>query len=416
MQTKKYSAEQKLQRAIVFSMQSKKWVSYSSVMMVGETKVVDDMPTAATDGLNKYFGRAFIDGLNDKQVRGVVLHETLHVMYRHLVTWINLFKEDAKLANIAADYIVNGTIMEAQDPNVELPSGAIYDPTITTDKYNVYDVFQMLKSGKLANPMSGGGCSGNCKASTGKDGTPSGQCSCPVGFDEHDWQASQDMSDEEQKQAREAIDSAIRQGAILAGKMAGDQPRDIGDLMKVNVDYKHVLREFLTNYTRGGDESSWSRPNRRWIGNDIYMPTSLSQAMGQVVIALDTSGSIGGEQLTYFLSNVVQILQTVKPDSIELLYWDSAVAGHESYTPDQFDSLPSSTKPKGGGGTSPSCVSAYLAEKNIKPECVILLTDGWVGSDYGGTWGSPVIWCVKGNPTFTAPAGHVIVQLPDDLQ
>jgi predicted metal-dependent peptidase len=410
----KWNAEQMVQRAIVFIMQSKKWVSYSGVAMVGETKVVDNIPTAMTDGLNKFFGREFIDGLNDKQVRGVVLHETLHVMYRHLVTWINLFKEDAKLANIAADYIVNGTIMEAQDPNVELPSGAIYDPTITTDKYNVYDVFQMLKSGKLANPMSGGGCSGNCKASSSADGTPSGQCSCPVGFDEHDWQASQGMSDEEQKQAREAIDSAIRQGAILAGKMAGDQPRDIGDLMKVKIDWVQVLREWLTSRVRGGDESTWNRPARRWIGQDIYMPSQYTTSMGEVVIAIDTSGSISGPFLTLFLSHVMRIVQTVKPESCRILYWDAKVQGDELYRPEQYDQIPSSTRVVGGGGTVVSSVSDYLNANQMKPQCVVILTDGYLGSDRGSNWPAPVIWCVKGDDNFTAPNGAVLA-LPEDL-
>lgn len=401
----KYTAEQMVQRAVVFIMQSKKWVSYSGVAMVGETKVVDDMPTAATDGLNKYFGRAFIDGLDDKQVRGVVLHETLHVMYRHLVTWIALFKENAMLANVAADYIVNGTIMEAQDPNVELPKGAIYDPTITTDKYNVYDVFQMLKSGKLANPMSGG-CSGNCKASTGQDGTPSGQCSCPVGFDEHDWQASESMSDEEQKQAREAIDSAIRQGAILAGKMAGDTPRDIGELMNVKIDWTQVLREWLTNRVRGGDESTWNRPSRRWIGQGVYMPSQYTTSLGKVLFMMDTSGSIGGDDLTYFSSHLVKLLKDVNPEQVDVIWVDTQVAGHEVYKQGEYDGVMSKLQAKGGGGTSFRCVSEWLKKQPTKYDCMVALTDAYV-SDWPEDTGLSTIWCVYKNENASIPYGAV---------
>jgi predicted metal-dependent peptidase len=50
----------------------------------------------------------------------------------------------------------------------------------------------------------------------------------------------------------------------------------------------------------------------------------------------------------------------------------------------------SSTKPKGGGGTDASCVPNYLLEHKMRPECVIMLTDGYV-SDWG-RWAHPVFW------------------------
>ena len=67
---------------------------------------------------------------------------------------------------------------------------------------------------------------------------------------------------------------------------------------------------------------------------------------------------------------------------LDLLYWDSRVAAHEKYGEGQYDTLASSTKPKGGGGTTPSCVSRYLQENAIKPECVVMLTDGSVVGMY----------------------------------
>ena len=84
------------------------------------------------------------------------------------------------------------------------------------------------------------------------------------------------------------------------------------------------------------------------------------------------------------------------------------MAGHETYDAATVGSIVDSTKPKGGGGTSPSCVSEYLKDKGIKPECTIMLTDGYVGSDWGSDWESPVLWVVVGGNTATAPNGKTI--------
>jgi predicted metal-dependent peptidase len=67
-----------------------------------------------------------------------------------------------------------------------------------------------------------------------------------------------------------------------------------------------------------------------------------------------------------------------------------------------------STKPRGGGGTSPSCVSQYLKDKRIEPECIIVLTDGYVGNDWGSEWTAEVLWCIVGGNTEVAPNGKTV--------
>jgi predicted metal-dependent peptidase len=138
------------------------------------------------------------------------------------------------------------------------------------------------------------------------------------------------------------------------------------------------------------------------------MPTLIGEKVGHLVIAIDTSGSIGGNELSEFLSEVKGIAEEVNPECVDLLYWDSEVAGHETYSGSTASDIPNSTKPKGGGGTSPSCVSAYLKEKNIQPECVIVLTDGYVGGDWGSEWTAPVMWCIVGGYDGDADNGKTI--------
>ena len=109
-----------------------------------------------------------------------------------------------------------------------------------------------------------------------------------------------------------------------------------------------------------------------------------------------------------FLSEVKGIAEEVNPEVVDLLYWDCDVAAHEVYEGSEVSNIVSSTKPRGGGGTSPSCVSAYLKEKAIRPECTIVLTDGYVGGDWGSEWTSEVLWCIVGGNDEVAPNGKTV--------
>ena len=96
----------------------------------------------------------------------------------------------------------------------------------------------------------------------------------------------------------------------------------------------------------------------------------------------------------------------VQPEAIDLMYWDTGVAMHEEYDRYSMQGLVQSTKPKGGGGTDPECVPRYMKKRQLKPECIIMLTDGCVSS--WGEWDVPVLWVVVGNSDAVAPVGKTI--------
>ena len=129
--------------------------------------------------------------------------------------------------------------------------------------------------------------------------------------------------------------------------------------------------------------------------------------MGSIVIAVDTSGSIGGAELSEFLSEVKGIAEEVKPEKVDLLYWGSSVVSHEEYEGNNVSSITTSTKPKDGGGTDPVCVETYMGQKNIKPECIVVLTDGYVPS-WGSAWNAPILWAITGGNDAVADTGKTI--------
>jgi predicted metal-dependent peptidase len=398
--------ERKVQKAKIALMRNHKFALLQGILMVGKTSVDDDIPTACTNGRDEIYGREFVKQLNDKELAFLIAHEGGHKMYRHLTTWRKLHDEDSRLANAACDYVIN-LMLRDLDPAEQVIAMPRYKqdmPQIGKVKgdfmglvdtrfrgMNSKQVFDILKDEQEQNGAGGG------------EGD---------GIDEHDWGGAKDMSEEEKKDLAREIDQAIRQGLMnhnkLNGNGAGGIGRELTDLLEAKVDWREVLREYVKAVCRNKDTSSWRRVNRRFLSTGTYMPSMIGEQVGHLVVAVDTSGSVGNRELAEFLSEVKGIAEEVKPGQVDLIYWDSEVAAHEEYSENDVPNIVSSTKPRGGGGTSPSCVSTYLKDKKIEPECVIVLTDGYVGSDWGSDWTAPVLWCIVGGNTVVAPNGKTV--------
>lgn len=366
-------AIKRIERAHVELMAHKETMEYASIIMVGKYKVVDELPTACTNGIDCLYGKEFVGKLSDSDLRGVIMHENLHKTFQHTFLWKHLYEQNARVANMACDYVINLILHDIEKASmgfVTLPKVGLLD-----ERFRGMDSQQVFN--KLMDEGEGEKGGGDDFA----------------GLDQHDWDTS-GMTQKEIEEHVKEVNQAIRQGQLMAGKMGGKQSRELGELTEPKVDWREQLREFVNSLADGKDISTWQRVNRRWLQHDMYMPSTLSESMGRICIAIDTSGSIGGRELNEFLTEVQAICMNVQPELVDLLYWDTEVAAHEVYGRDQLDKLVKSTKPAGGGGTDPACIPAYIQTKGIKPECVVVLTDGYVGS--WGTWQHPVLWAICG--------------------
>lgn len=414
----KLTAEQRVERAHTRLMQHKNFCLFAGIFMIGETKVSDDVVTAYTNGRDVHYGRKFVESLNDKQLAFLVVHEAMHKAYRHLTTWRKLWDKSPSHANAAADYVINLQIVD-MDPAcevVEMPRDADGKPMGLLDrKYAGMDTKQVFD---LLMRETGGSDGGDGKGSGGSQpqGKGQGQASqeqgCPDnGLDQHDWEGAASLGEKEEEKLKAEIDHALREGATLAGKMKGEMPRGIDELLHPKVDWREALRDFVKLYAAGHDFSTWRRPNRKYVGIDLIMPSTIGVKPGTIAVGIDTSGSIGGPMLAQFLGELKMIAEDVKPGCIELMYWDTDVASRETYTEGTMALLITSTKPRGGGGTSPECVPKYMRANQINPQCVVMLTDGYFYGGGCGDWSecsAPVLWCVVGNKQFTATIGKTV--------
>ena len=363
------TSEQRVTKAHIAIMRSKEFCMFAGVLSVGKVIFTEDIPTACTNGRDVIYNPKFINTLHDKELNFVVLHEALHKVFQHMFLWKKLWKENPQLANVAADYVVNNTIHEAdQYGNVTIiPKEALFDKQYAG--MTTRQVFDLLK-------QNGGGQGGGS------------------GHDSHDWEGAEGLSDDEVKETTKQIDQALRQGEIIRGKMQGNKNRTIDGLLEPKVNWREQLREFVNATCKNKDKTSWKRPHKRFLGQDIYMPSMIGESVGKLVVGIDTSGSIGDKELNEFLSEVVSICDDVSPSSIELIYWDYDVAGHETYNIGDYNGLVQTTKPKGGGGTRVGSLNQYIKEKRLEPEAIIILTDGYVEDGWGGIWDYPTLWAI----------------------
>lgn len=399
----KLTVEQRIERAHVQLMQNKDWCLFSGLFMVGKVEVRDNILTAQTNGRDVAYGRKFVASLDDKMLNFVILHETMHKAYRHLTTWKQLWKENARRANMACDYVINLQIKDV-DPNevyVAMPRDADGNIIGLIDQqYRGMDAMQVYRLLGQKEGDEGG------EGEEGEEGGRNGGGS----FDEHDWEGAEEMSEKEKQELANEIDHALREGTMLAGKMNGKVPREVDDLLHPQIDWRDVLREFIKSHARGGDQSTWRKPHRKYLAVDLILPSTYTEKAETIAIGVDTSGSIGGKELSQFLGEIKSICDEVNPDTVELLYWDSKVASHETYQGGAVATLTDSTKPRGGGGTSPECVPVFLRDKMITPQCVVMLTDGCFYSSNHGDWQGmpPVLWCVMGNKSFVPKVGKCV--------
>ena len=351
----KLTPQQRITRSSVQLMRSKQFCLLSGILVMGKREIKEGVGTAYTNGRNTYFDPKFIEPLTEKQLNFLTAHEAWHIALKQITTYKKLWKQNPQLCNMAADYVANIMIVDA-DPKgeiVEFIQGGCLD-----EKYrgwNTKQVFDDLL--KQQNEQDGGG-----------SGKP---------YDEHDFEDGGSLTEAEKQALEKAVDEALRQGTLLAGKMGGNVDRSIQQMLEPKVDWREELRDFVAAISNEKEMSTWRKPSRRHLHTGTYLPSMYSETVGDIVVGIDTSGSIGNEELSQFLGEVQRVCELTNPSKLHILWWDTEVAGVDEFDQNNYEGLANRVKPAGGGGTDVECVFKYVDEHGLKPEAAIILTDGY---------------------------------------
>jgi len=411
----KLPAEKRIELVHVSLMREKTFAFFAGLFMVGSTTVTDQKITAGTNGRDAVYGREFVDSLTDKELAFLVMHENMHKCYRHLTIWKALDDIDRNITNAACDFVIN---IQLYDMDPEEKFIAFPRSKVTGDREGLFDeqyrgmdtkqVFDILIKKKKE-----GGQRGRKVKGDGTNRQPVDMFDDEdgdVGFDNHDWDGAKQLSEEEKKQLDREVEQAIRQGGIYAGKFGGKTPREIGELLNPKVDWREVLQRFARSNIKDRDSISWRKAHKNFLWQDIILPSILGKRVKSLLLAMDTSGSVEGQLLTEFLSEMNGLVKSVGIDRLDIVYWDAEIQAHEIFTGGVKD-IVHRTNPKGGGGTNPDVVVDLIVEKQLKPDAIIMLSDGYMHTNKE-KWAvitKPTLWCIIGNDNYEVPNGQKLV-------
>ena len=204
----------------------------------------------------------------------------------------------------------------------------------------------------------------------------------------------ENTSNEVQSLESNRFNGIIRNG--LMGRDIGNLPASMKTMIDELVNPKLPWYTLLAQYIQKAVISDWKwvRPNKRLIGMDINLPSTIRENLN-VVVAVDTSGSISNEELVKFTSETHAILSSMASVKMTLIDCDAviqAVVEIENGQSIDGSKLPWEGRPwTGRGGTSFIPVFDYVEEQGLNPELLIYFTDGY-GSFPTSEPSYPVVW------------------------
>ena len=385
------------------------------------------VPTMATDGRRILYDPAFANSLTPAELEAVLAHEVLHCALGH---HCRRGQRDPRLWNEAADLAINPMLVAN---GFTLPAGALIDRAF--DNLSAEEIYARLlqQNGSGGNstqaqppqPSSPGSEATNAQQSSGPQppGSNSGDqvASQPVGNSQGGKTGTEsgrlggfgevlDATDEDVRPASEgeksrqqhewsiAADQAIR-SASSCGHEPANLDRPLAESRQSKQDWRTVLRDFVSATTPA--DYRWNPPNRRYVASGLYLPSVERTGLGTIVIGVDTSGSIGEQELGQFAGEIAALADEAKPEAIYVVYCDAAVQASQQFGPSE----PIHLEPEGGGGTDFRPVFEWVEANNIAPVCLIYLTDLCCHS-YPPIPEYPVLWVTDSRRT--APFGETV--------
>lgn len=382
---------QRLRSQLMWFTKNKAFMPILGIMNAMPHTSSTEVRTACASPKGFFYGVSFCKPLPNRQLRGLIMHESLHYILGHLTNYTVTVKKDSRRANRAMDYVVNAWISNfvAQHrlgSDVALPDGALLDEKYYGLPY--LDVYNMLEDEDSGGGKGDGGDAGD-------HGT----------LDDHVQGEDAGLTPEESKALGEAIQRALEQAEAL-GRMHGAGTSDLSNHHTPRVDWRKALRDFMQSVTRGKDKTTWRKFNRRFAPLGVYLPSHYSVAVANGVIAVDTSGSVTGDVLSAFMSEVGALANQCKPSFIDIVYWGSTVVGCDRYAAQQYSSLAGISSVPNGGGTEPQVIMPYVKQHNLDPKWIVVLTDGYFNNPTN--FGVPTLWVVYKNPRWVAPFGKTV--------
>ncbi|MBC8427445.1 MAG: M48 family metalloprotease [Proteobacteria bacterium] len=435
---------EKLRIAFMKIMNCKEIKLFGALIYKFKTRIINDPDLTAFiyfngKSPNIVFGRNLVKRQSINQLVYIMLHEMLHFINNHHTRGM---KYDRVIANLAADHVVNdvllrdlgGVEVEQDDGSVRVTQNIIGEVCKACDdpkpfvveelmgkKNMTYEgVYEWLMDNKVQYKMmlspQCSSCNGSGKDSNGKgcpdcDGTGNspggnnGKTKYKVSVKgQEDSEYSPDIDDGEREQEEAAkrmseelkdnirsIMNAAKDSNLTRGMEGGNILEFIKELTKVVIPWDELLEIAIKNHVVPSMENrSWKTPMKRFRSHGITIPgMGTDITASKMIVVIDTSGSIGSDDLAKFLS--------ICNDS--LIHFDEIIAIQHDHEIKKVTIVDKSNVETGlndiahftgRGGTSHTEVFQYIEKKlwyeDNNVGLVIMLTDYY--SDIDENWKS----------------------------
>ncbi len=416
-----------------------------------------DTETLATDGRTVRYNPSWLAHVSEPHLQALLAKIAMHIACEHP---LRVGDRDIGLANLAMALAVNPIL---RDAGFDLPPDAPLDPEFDNMVWEqIYSILDQRRSStpdrsQVDQPGNSDDQGGDGSSSAGKDGQPDPQPGDGGKAEQQDDQTGQPGQDGAQggegspsdgmdgqanpqpgngqdgdnqptghggadvqpmledngtpalpDTVREAeADNRVllvqaRQAALKAGKLSGGLERLVQDIVEPKASWTDILRRFIRERARDG--YSWSRPNRRHAWRGVILPSRFSEALGDIVVAVDTSASFREGELAIAAAEIGTIFADVRPKAVTVIYCDTKVTRTERFEAfDQFE-----INAAGGGGTRFQPVFDWV-EDNLAsaPECLIYFTD-MQPFDQPKEPEYPVLWAAIGDQHKDLGFGEVL--------
>ncbi len=341
-------------------------------------------PTMATDGYHIYFNPEWTSSLKDAEIRGVIAHEMLHVLFAHAE---RISGRHHRTWNLACDFAINLLLIEQ---GFALPEGGAYSRDY--EGLAAEDIYAKLltRLGKLPDSTRVSiyrlpeAENAGLVPVTGIDLlSPNDPRIAPL--------RDKDTPDSEQlAELREGLRQQAKSN--LSGRAAAYFQIECAAASAANVDWRALLRNWLHDRIK----SDWSTYpfSKKYIHRGLFMPSASVESPGHIVFAIDTSGSMSDGELNEIVAEIRAFRETF-PSRLTIIQADAAIHSVTEYADFDGTEMPKSVTLQGRGGTDFRPVFEWLGKEASGPSTLLIYcTDGFgIFPDWAPEF--PVIWLLS---------------------
>jgi predicted metal-dependent peptidase len=324
-----------------------------------------NIPTACVSlqGINQSLeiNPEYWNSLPELQRIGLLKHELLHIMFHHFLLDITMYP-DAKLRNIAADIEINQFIDE-QNKSKEWLGLTSVPNLVLPEKAGTRVYYDMIKDKASTCPQVQNWLDG-----LGDDSDEFADGHGMWGDPNMDEATKKLIGKQLEHQVKEIAEHLDKKGSNFRGTLPGTLVEWIDSLFELPVpvtDWKSYFKRFISSSDKVVTKKSRNKYNKRFPGN----PALKIKHKKNILVAIDTSGSVSSDNLVEFLGQLLHIHKT--GHEVTVMECDAKITNIFKYKGDKEIAI------TGRGGTDFQPAIDYFNQHIQTYNTLVFFTDGY---------------------------------------